>query len=219
MSRRSRNVKSLRRRQPSVSGRASVLIVCEGAKTEPRYFEGLRKHLRLSTLEVEVVGEGAAPITIVDRAIEMRDTRKHEVKRGRKTLEYEYVWCVFDVEQVGANSSLLRALSKANDNSVFVALTNPCVEYWFLLHFADTSALMQTPAEAVTLLKKHISDYHKNMNMFPILEPYTDQAIANAERVLSLKGVENVRGVVDANPSTLVHRVVECLQKAAMKPY
>lgn len=48
---------------------AKVLIVCEGEKTEPHYFNGLRDYYGLSSVHVEVCGDcGSDPISIIGRA-------------------------------------------------------------------------------------------------------------------------------------------------------
>ena len=79
-------------------------------------------------VEVEVVGEGAAAITVVDRAIELRDERKHLAKTSLTRAAYEVVYCVIDVEEPRAES-LSRAVNKARDNRLVVILSNPCFEY------------------------------------------------------------------------------------------
>ena len=61
-----------------------MLLVCEGSKTEPQYFRSLQRELKLLPVEIEIVGQGAAPITVVQRAVEMRKTRTREVRHGRK---------------------------------------------------------------------------------------------------------------------------------------
>lgn len=63
-----------------------VLIVCEGEKTEPGYFEGLKKAHRLSSANIKVVsGEGSDPVSIVKHAL-------RECQKGG----YDRVFCVFD---------------------------------------------------------------------------------------------------------------------------
>ena len=37
-----------------------ILIVCEGAKTEPNYFEGARSYFKLNTANVVVSGESGS---------------------------------------------------------------------------------------------------------------------------------------------------------------
>lgn len=59
----------LRRRKPARAPYAKVLIVCEGEKTEPLYFNGLRDHYRLNSTNVEVTGEcGPDPLAVFNHA-------------------------------------------------------------------------------------------------------------------------------------------------------
>ena len=56
--------------------RQSFLIVCEGEKTEPNYF----KKYRAPKTIIELVGVGDNTVTVVEKAIELRD--KAVKKRG-----------------------------------------------------------------------------------------------------------------------------------------
>jgi hypothetical protein len=79
---------ALRRRGPTREPYDRILIVCEGEKTEPDYFEDLRRHFRLSSANIEIAenDEGSNPINVVDCAI----------KRYRSDRGYDRVYCVFD---------------------------------------------------------------------------------------------------------------------------
>jgi hypothetical protein len=80
-----------------------VLIVCEGEKTEPNYFEELRDALHLSTANIEVVGEcGSAPINVVDAAI----------AKYNKNTDYDLMYCVFDKDR---HPSYKQALQKIKE--------------------------------------------------------------------------------------------------------
>ena len=129
VSRKQRKIDDYKRREAFKEPRKSILIVCEGEKTEPLYFNAVKQELRLIMVDVEIVGEGAAPITVVDRAIELRAERKHIAKTSLTKVAYEVVYCVIDVEAPKAES-LSRALNKARDNKLEVILSNPCFEYW-----------------------------------------------------------------------------------------
>jgi len=214
-----RSAKSLCRRAPSISPRQSVLIVCEGARTEPEYFRSLRKELRLQTVEVVVEGErcGSAPISVVDHAISLRSEREAEAKQSAIAVPYDVIWCVMDVEAPKPHVSLAAALDKAKANGLDVALSNPTFEYWYLLHFEKTSALMQSNKVLMKKLKKHHSKYKKNdPGFFEVVYPRTAEAIKNSKSVLKEKHYgDDLR---DCNPSTHVHCVVEHLQGIAARP-
>lgn len=219
MSRQARSAKSLRRRAPSIKPRECVLIVCEGAKTEPQYFRALRKELQLHTVEVEVEGEGcgSSPISVVNHAISLRDTRVEDADHSPILVPYDVIWCVMDVEAPKAHQSLAAAIDKARANGLGVALSNPTFEYWYLLHFERTSALMQSNKHLFDKLKKHCSKYKKNdPSFFELVYPLTSTAVANSQGVLKEKHYgEDLR---DCNPSTHVHLVVLHLQQIAQRP-
>lgn len=56
-------------------------------------------------------------------------------------------------------------LSKNNPN-VVVIVNNPCLEFWFLLHFEKTSKYFNTCSSAETQLKKHLKNYEKTQKFF-----------------------------------------------------
>ena len=45
-------------------------------------------------------------------------------------------------------------------------VNNPCLEFWFLLHFKKTSKYYDTCAEAKTELKKYLKNYEKTRKFF-----------------------------------------------------
>ncbi len=80
----------LSRERPTRQAYDRVLIVSEGQKTEPTYFSELINHYRLGNANIEVVGEGADPSAVVQRALRLK---RREKRRGDG---YDRVYCVFD---------------------------------------------------------------------------------------------------------------------------
>jgi hypothetical protein len=210
VSRKQRNIDFFKRRQGSKEPRKSILIVSEGSKTEPIYFNSLRNKLRLAMVEVKIVGEGAAPITVVDRAIELRAERKRVAKKILMKAAYDVVYCVIDVEAPKAES-LSRAVNKAKGNKLQVILSNPCFEYWYILHFRKTSAPFGTSQETKSALRQEHRAYcESDTTIFDVVYPKTSNAIKNSKEVLR----EQHNGgddLSDCNPSTHVHKIVEYL--------
>ena len=214
VSRKQRNLDSYNRRQGSKEPRKSILIVSEGSKTEPIYFNSLKRILRLAMVEVDIVGEGAAPITVVDRAIEMRHARKRLAKTSITKAAYEVVYCVIDVEAPKAES-LSRAANKARDNKLEVILSNPCFEYWYILHFRKTSAPFGTSQKAKSALRQEHRAYcESDTTIFDVVYPKTADAIRHSKQVLNEQH-NDAEDLSDCNPSTHVHKIVEYLQNAA----
>jgi len=214
VSRKYRNTSSYKRREGSKEPRKSILIVCEGSKTEPIYFNSLRSNLRLAMVNVKIVGEGAAAITVVDRAIELREERKRLAKTSLTRTEYEIVYCVIDVEAPKAES-LSRVVNKARGNKLEVVLSNPCFEYWYILHFRKTSAPFNTSQDAKSALRREHRAYcESDTTIFDVVYPKTADAIKHSKEVLKEQH-NDAEDLSDCNPSTHVHRIVEYLQNAA----
>lgn len=53
-----------------------------------------------------------------------------------------------------------------NYTNVVVIVNNPCIEFWFLLHFEKTSKYFDTCSSAETQLKKHLKNYEKTKKFF-----------------------------------------------------
>ncbi|GAB1404868.1 RloB-like protein [anaerobic digester metagenome] len=53
-----------------------------------------------------------------------------------------------------------------NYPNVVVIVNNPCIEFWFLLHFEKTSKYYDTCSSAETQLKKHLKNYEKTQKFF-----------------------------------------------------
>ena len=130
---------------------------------------------------------------------------------------YDQVWCVFDVEIPHKNVSLAQALDKAKANRISLAVSNPCFEFWGLLHFKRTGQDFRDCHEVMSAVRKHIRDYAKGMDLYVHLAPKTDDAIANAKSIDSQHSPET--HPAKCNPSTGVHRLVEYLRQMAQRSY
>ncbi len=164
-----------------------IIISCEGKETEPKYFNGIRKHLRLPTLNIFVVSpDGTDPITVVDRAIEEIEERK----AAKRWIKGDTAWAIFDGDehrQTTANEHKWNtALQRARANDIRLGISNPSIEFWFLIHFRDHTSHIDRH-KAIDLLKIHIPNYEKNIEMYPgVLENLTDAAIGRAEQIATL---------------------------------
>lgn len=216
MTPRPRSIKDLERLESYKEAREIVLIVCEGRKTEPNYFTSLRNERKLSSVEVEICGDkcGSAPISVVNCALQ----KKEEVSISPVQLPYDSIWCVCDVEAPKRHESLFRARDKARSNNINFILTNPCFEYWYLLHFKKVSRFMNN-SEVKKILKKkeNLPNYKKNdPKTFNEVYPRTKAAIKNSRIIIREKGWG--KDLIECNPSTHVHLLVEYLFKIAKIP-
>ncbi|MCK5225515.1 MAG: RloB domain-containing protein [Planctomycetes bacterium] len=206
-----RRINDLKRPEASKEQHKNVLIVTEGKKTEPIYFKELKKKLRLKMVDVEIVGEGATPITVVNRAISLKKERELVAKNSSTKTEYDIIYCVVDVEAPTPHTDIHKAIDKAKSNALEIVLSNPCFEYWYILHFKKTSAHFKSSKNVNTQLKKYYPAYAKSdTTIFNIVYPKTNDAIKHSKEVLN-EHHSNAADLIKCNPSTHVHKIVEYL--------
>lgn len=162
-----------------------VLIVCEGEKTEVVYLDELCRALRLPG--VRIVGRGAGPVAVWKRAQE-------EFARDQ---DYDRIACVFDRDTHQDYVSVLAEIRqhtetgkigkrKAGATTLMAVPSNPCFEFWLLLHFQATTAAFNGPGDVLARLRRceGMADYRKNQpGLFARLRPRMQIAIAHARQV------------------------------------
>lgn len=208
-----RGASSYRRGKPKFpsSGHA-FLIVTEGEKTEPNYLQALREHLELNAADVEIMHpQGTDPITLTNRAIELRDERRKSVKKGWG-IAYDEVWVVFDLEKPHDQRRVLalRAMQMKAATGIKFAVSDPCFEFWLLLHGEYTTSFFADCDSVITRLEKYWPAYSKGQ---PPAEPFLEKlpaAVVNARRCR----VHHQLCGGDGNPSTGVDILVSNLNSA-----
>ena len=209
-----------RRPEPLVPAR-SILVACEGSKTEPNYFRQLREELRSRAIHVEIVRgtNKADPLHVVRRAIERRDRQKQTAKTSDIEVPFDETWCVIDVEAPLPHGNLDTAIDEARRRRIKLALTNPCFEYWYLLHFEKTGSSFASSVHVVRALRRHAPGYSKgDARIFRTLFPNTRTAISRAEEILRDQW-HSRNDLRPCNPATRVHLLVRELLQAHERPY
>ncbi|MBW1700308.1 MAG: RloB domain-containing protein [Deltaproteobacteria bacterium] len=205
--RKERKAESLRRRQAMKAPYDVVLIVCEGGKTEPNYFNELKKAFRLSNANIKVCGLGSDPLSVVNFAIEA----------FREEPEFDRVYCVFDRDRhttYPAALDKIRHIRLGRKSKIFAIPSVPCFEFWLLLHFTHTTRPFDAPPgdsicfTVIEELKKYLPVYQKgDQDIFNKTRDKLDDAIINARRVKQFHQTSGTK-----NPSTEVHTLVEYLR-------
>jgi hypothetical protein len=126
------------RRRPSSAqaSRLQIIAFCEGEKTEVVYLTHWYRLHRDRTIVTCSEHEYTTPFDLVAAAVDQRRLDLKEAKRGRGRA-YDQYWCMFDVDE---HPRLLEALELAAANEIRIALSSPCLELWFLIHFEDRTA-------------------------------------------------------------------------------
>lgn len=198
--------RDLRRRGPVRDPLPLILVVCEGAVTEPQYIEGFRIAQGANTVRVHVKAPGGDPKAVVETAIKLADAAAERARRERDdNLRYDEVWCVFDVDE---HQRLDDAHGIADAGGVSLAVSNPCFELWLLLHFADQKAAL-SPKLAFQLLKKHLPAYTKHIRFAEVSAGYADATV----RAEALDTHHARIGTEGGNPSTGVYRLTQRIKE------
>lgn len=209
-----REEKKARRSQIHAPQADSFLIVTEGEKTEPFYFNGLvrliqKQHggnLSVETVpQVDVHGEGSSPLRLVEKAEELVNKAK---------IMYKEVWIVFDKD---AFLDFDEAIKSAKKNGYSVAWSNQSFEYWLFLHFNFSDSALHRNDWTVKVdecfQEYQLGRYEKNLeNLYELVsaEGRVRGAIANAKRRMA--GFDKKK-YSTYDPGTKVHLLVEKLLK------
>ncbi|WP_319403615.1 RloB family protein [uncultured Anaeromusa sp.] len=175
-----------------------ILIVCEGEKTEPYYFEQFRP------ANVSVQGLGFNTLSLVQAAIKIRDD---------DATGFDQVWCVFDKDSFPM-TNVSRAFSLAKKEDIHIAYSNEAFELWYILHFDFLqSAISRNDyiQRLNTLMQEKFNrTYRKNdRDMYRLLLPYQSVAIGNARKLAGCYQKRNLGN----NPLTDVDSLVDELNK------
>jgi RloB-like protein len=122
-------------RQPS---RMQLLIFSEGLKTESLYLTNWHRLYRDRVIISIAPHEHTTPYELAESAAKQRRSDLREEKRGRGAA-YDQYWCIFDVDE---HPRIPEAIELARANSINVALSSPCVELWFLIHFVQQTGFL-----------------------------------------------------------------------------
>ncbi len=216
------NVGELRERiEGQKPRRRYFLIVCEGERTEPNYFDSIRRMLPKEMADrITVKGKGYSTLRLVEAACE-----KNRERLSTGMPPYYHIWVVFDKDSF-EDDDFDNAINKISALDCYpvsdevqhqrwhAAWSNEAFELWYILHFQDTTGGALSRSVYQQMLEKHIRDccgvdrpYKKNAaDMFPLLMRYTPQAIERAKNALRTQTGKPPHA---QNPATMVHLLVE----------
>ena len=176
-----------------------MIVVTEGEKTEPQYIQEFSRIHRAPNVRVE--GTGFDPRGVVEKAIEL----KRRLGRGAKA----HVWAVFDRDE---HLRLDQALRLAQQNSISVALSNPCFEIWAVYHYRDHAAPIDTHG-CQRLLERLCQTYHRASGKLfkdaDVIRTKHDAAVQRGKQSLHDREKE---GDPRGNPSTSMHVLMESIR-------
>ncbi len=192
------------------------IIAAEGQKTEPQYFNALKKHYeknhRESRLHIHVLerhpdmGGQSAPKYVQ----EMLDNFLQENK-SYDFQDYDELWMVIDVDR-WKEETLLELINACRQKNYFLAISNPCFELWLILHLTEFHNIKDEIEAAIAKSQKCKQlrgslqqDLHLSGNYNDYI-PFINQAIKRAKELDTMPEID-----YPSNISTRVYRLVEKL--------
>jgi RloB-like protein len=180
-----------------------ILVFVEGARTEDGYFKHWGRLCRDNVLVQIDEFTGADPFSLVQRAVETQKQELMDERRGRGAAHGE-IWCVFDVD---AHPKLAEAIQLAERNDIKLAVSHPCFELWFVLHFQDQTGHIER--RAAQRLSKQLLGCGKALNtqaLDELVARYPDAV----KRAKYLDGLHDGNGSPPrSNPSSETWKLVE----------
>ncbi|MCM1519744.1 MAG: RloB family protein [Lachnoclostridium sp.] len=164
----------------------TFFVFCEG-KTEAAYVDLLRRNFRVPMEIIARVSDSNISQPYIDRC-----------KRERFTTSNDKTFLMFDLDVPG----MLEHLRKIKD--AVLLLSNPCIEYWFMLHYKDMASEL-TSAECLARLKKLNAEYSKGT--------FSTQMTKKLIENISDAGEKAMARQTYSNPSSTVHLLTEEILK------
>ena len=160
----------------------TFFVFCEG-KTEAAYVDLLRRSFRV-------------PVEIIAKVSDSNISQPYigRCKRDRFTTQDDKTFLMFDLDVPG----ILEHLRKIKDTVLL--LSNPCIEYWFALHYKNTNKDLSS-SECLALLRNIDADYMKGTSSTAMKKVLIDSIEDAANRSKAKEAY--------TNPSSTVHLLTD----------
>jgi hypothetical protein len=202
--------------KPRTQLEIKLLHTAKGIPPLPFNFEdeesaGTRRFFCLVGPWLDILKHGTDPLTLTERAIELRDLRRKQARRNL-AIEYDEVWVVFDLEKPHDERRQLavRAQTLKGVKGIKFATSDPAFEYWLLLHEHYTTAPFSDCDALISRLKQFWTDYDKGRSPSPEFLEKIPTAVMHAGRCRKFH--QEIGGA--KNPSTDVDHLVRSLNLA-----
>ena len=192
----------------------TIIIACEGTKTEPLYFKKIFSDLicnyKIAKSSFVIAKHGHTnPCGVLDDLLQHREN-------GYQYSDYDHQWIVIDRDEQRVNGGghtlqdFNEAIAKAKRNKILVAYSNPCFEIWFLLHikYRDTAISRD---DVLKELEESIGYTKNSDDIYEILIEQQGFAIDNAARLMESHQQGKDLNPANDNPSTSVYKLVNLL--------
>ncbi|MHB1090695.1 MAG: RloB family protein [Ilumatobacteraceae bacterium] len=193
-----------RRAVSQVSALHSLRVFVEG-NTEENYLIGWAREYR-ETVNVAVSPYRGGPLQLVGHAIDAKVGDEKKAKRKQGAVYDEY-WCIFDVDE---HANFAEAIRLAKDNDIRLAISNPCIELWFILHYELEAAWIDR--HVAQSRSKKLLRCDKSLTSEAREELTTSYADAKKHALYLDKKHDGDGSPPGSNPSSGVWRIVDSIR-------
>lgn len=109
----------------------------------------------------------------------MIDSTKSKRSRYDYNSKEDLTFIFVDEDSISKKKEYINQRKTKLSKDICVIVSKPCFEIWFLNHFIQTTKFY-TNDSLISELKKYINNYHKNLDVYPIIRDKQDKAINNS---------------------------------------
>lgn len=146
----------------------TIAVIADG-QTEKWYLESVKVHYRHDTLKGIRIEPQLPHKKQIDELVSLA--------KGKVTEGYKKVVLIVDFDEILANDSEFAKFKHFYQgycdsehsswmNNVILVVNNPCLEYWYILHFNQTDKFYRTYTDLKKDLLKQLSDYDKSKDYY-----------------------------------------------------
>ena len=168
-------------------------------------------------MQMLIHNEPKIPFNIKPQVPKKNIDQQYKLVTELSEEEYDKVFWIVDLdvllkeerEKKSSPSSLQKFLDYykrlSKNQKVVVIVNNPCLEYWFLLHFRKTTKIFTACADAEREVSQHLKGYEKtekffkksNNDIYKQLKPHLETAISHATALGSFSTQEYKRAMCE----------------------
>lgn len=206
-----RKPKSSKRKEPQKEAYDKILIVTEGQKTEPHYFDEIKSTYKISSLNITINGDSrSSPGFVLKLAKEL------EKKESKQGSPFDKVFIVIDRDDHACFDKTISEIAKMKGDQFTAVPSVPCFEYWLLLHLKHTAKCYKSIV-GNTAANQVLSE----LKAFPLMVDYGKGSKGIFTKLLdkleiakkrATKINEQTREIGEQCPTTEMHELVDYLQ-------
>ena len=193
--------KNLSRKRAVLAPAARVVIVTEGALTEPQYLQSFNVIHTHNSIKLFIRPAKGDPRRVVEWAVQEKESLQ-----GDSLAAQDTVWAVFDRD---IHPRFAEAVDMARANDIRLAISNACFEIWGVFHYRDFDAHVHRhdcQRELPSLCPSYSTSGPKVFDDSAAIENGYSDAVARAKNSRRRRQEE---GRPEVNPSTRVHLLTE----------